>query len=148
MNFGDLDLILTSHDAQNAFSMHSSSIIHFLKICTWWPFVTMMPKMHFLFIGAQNTLSEIFYLMTFQNHWNYFWVVPLYCFQNSWNFEVSHDFYLQVVLSDCSCTCSYTDKHVYTTSTLQVHMPVMLINVLMLSFWYVMWTKCLIYTKF
>ena len=33
MTFGDLDLILTSNDAQNAFSVHRSSKIHFLKFC-------------------------------------------------------------------------------------------------------------------
>ena len=34
MTFGDFDRILTSHDTPNAFSMHRSSKIDFLKICT------------------------------------------------------------------------------------------------------------------
>ena len=40
MTFGDLDRILTPHHVLNAFSVHRSSKTHFLKICTWWPFVT------------------------------------------------------------------------------------------------------------
>ena len=32
MTFGDLDLILTSHDAQNAFSMHRSTKILFINL--------------------------------------------------------------------------------------------------------------------
>ena len=41
MIFGDLDQILTAHDAQNAFSVHRNSKIVFLKICSWWPYVTL-----------------------------------------------------------------------------------------------------------
>ena len=61
MTFGDPDLILISHDAKNAFSMHRSSKIDFFKICTWWPLVTltwlwppMMLKVLFLCILAQK----------------------------------------------------------------------------------------------
>ena len=36
MTLSDLDPIFTSHVAQNAFSMHRSSKIDFLKIHTWW----------------------------------------------------------------------------------------------------------------
>ena len=95
-----------------------------LKICTWWPLVTltwfgvtMMFKICFLCIlELRNTLYENLYLKTFgdlpwfQTHWNYFWVAPLtlYCPQNSQNFEVLRDFYLQVGLSACSRT--YTPK--------------------------------------
>ena len=59
MNLGDLGLILTSCDVQNAFSVHRNSKIEFLKNCTWWPLVTwlwppVMIKILFLCIGAQK----------------------------------------------------------------------------------------------
>ena len=60
--FGDLDLVLTSRDPQNAFSGHRSSKIDVLKICTrqpWlvtlnWFWPPMMPKMLFLYTEAQK----------------------------------------------------------------------------------------------
>ena len=66
MTFGDLDLIMTSHDVRNAFSVHRSPKIHLLKICTWWPLVTLtllwppiMFKMIFLCVGAPKYTLKI-----------------------------------------------------------------------------------------
>ena len=73
----------------NFFSGQRSSKIYFWKICTWWPLMT---------LTTPPLIS---------NSWNYFGVVLLYCSKNSWNFEVSHDFYLQVDLWPCRFTCTY-----------------------------------------
>ena len=75
------------------FSMHKSSkirdIVIILSLCqkyTFWQFA----------------LGDLWWPWPpppgFQTIWNYFGVVPLYCSQSFWNFEVSHDFYLQVDL--------------------------------------------------
>ena len=49
MTFGDLDLIFTSHDAQNAFSMHRCSKIYFLT------------KLHLMTFGALDGDVEIMF---------------------------------------------------------------------------------------
>ena len=104
----DLDLILTSHEVRNAFPVHRSSKMHFLKICTWWPLE--------LYVSPQPP---------FQTQGSHFQVSQLYLSQNYWNFEVSRDFSLQVDVwpckHSCNCTC-ICHKVVPLVSVLMLHL--------------------------
>ena len=112
----------------------------------WWPWpdfdLPQGPKCFFLSIGPLKytfwkfALGDLWYSWppNFLSHWNYFGVVSLYCSQNSWNFDGSHDFYLQVDLwpcrYSCNCTCTLFPVIMFF---IQLHRAV----VLRLFIWYI-----------